>query len=374
MDTAPLVPRSLLACLLVGGLAAGAGIVFAAGAPAAAPADPVDIAVRPSDFAKKGTTTGIDRRGDRLIAVGPRGLILLSVDGAKTWKQIDSPVATDLVTVKFTDASTVWAVGHDAVALRSRDGGASWERMLDGRSLLKLLLSAYAERVKNGEPGAEAVQKEITRAAAQSATPEVLPTPLLDVWFADANEGFLVGAFGLVLRTRDGGKTWEPLIERADNERRFHLYAVSGVGEQRYIAGEQGLMLRWDAARSRFVKLPTPYNGSYFGVAVAPPRLVAYGLRGNAYLSDDDGAQWRKIDTGIDANLVALVPLDGGRFVLVSQGGHVLAVAPGSLKAVPLQVPLTSEVFAAAAGDARNLVLAQVNGLRAVELLGLPGQ
>lgn len=368
------IPRSLLALFSACALVAGLALAATPNPATQARPDPLDTPVKASDFAKKGTTTGIDRRGDRLIAVGPRGLILLSVDGAKSWKQIDSPVATDLVTVKFTDAANVWAVGHDAVALRSRDGGASWERLLDGRSLLKLLLSAYAERVKNGEPDAAAVQKEITRAAAQSATPDVLPTPLLDVWFADANEGFLVGAFGLVLRTRDGGKTWEPLIEHADNERRFHLYAVSGVGDQRFIAGEQGLMLRWDAARSRFTKVSTPYNGSYFGIDVAPPRLVIFGLRGNAYLSDDAGAQWRKIETGIDANLVALVPLSGGRFLLVSQAGHVLAVTPGSLKAMPLQVPFTSEVFAASASGAKNLVLAQVNGLRAVELPGLPGQ
>lgn len=362
--------RPLLAFLL--GL--GVTLALAAGGAQKAPADPLDLVVRPSEFAKKGTTTGIDRRGDRLIAVGPRGLILLSIDGAKSWKQIDSPVATDLATVRFTDASTAWAVGHDGVALRSRDGGASWERMLDGRALLKLLRTTYAERVKRGEPGAEAVQREIARSVGQSATPDVLPTPLFDVWFADVDEGFVVGAFGLVLRTRDGGKSWEPLIEHTDNERRFHLYAMSGVGDQRYIAGEQGLVLRWDAARSRFAKVPTPYNGSYFGIDVSPGRLVTFGLRGNAYLSEDAGVHWRKIETGIDANLVALVPLANRRFLLVSQGGHLLAVTPGSLEAVSLQVPFTSEVLAAAEGGAKNLVLAQVNGLRVVELLGLPGQ
>jgi photosystem II stability/assembly factor-like uncharacterized protein len=368
------IVRSLLAFLSACSFVAGLAFAATDTTTAQARPDPLDTPVQPSDFGKKGATIGIDRRGERLIAVGPRGLILLSVDGAKSWKQIGSPVGTDLATVKFTDANTAWAVGHDGVALRSRDGGSTWERMLDGRVLLKLLQTAYTERVRKGEPGAEAVQKEITRSVEQSATPDVLPMPLLDVWFADANEGFIVGAFGLVLRTVDGGKTWDPFIEHTDNERRFHLYAVAGAGEQRYIAGEQGLLLRWDAARKRFTKVQTPYNGSYFGLDVAPGRLVAYGLRGNAFLSDDGGAQWRKIETGIDANLVALVPLAGGRFLLVSQGGHLLSVAPGSLKGIPLQVPFTSEVFAAAEGGAKNIVLAQVNGLRVVELLGLPGQ
>ena len=39
-----------------------------------------------------------------------------------------------------------------------------------------------------------------------------MPNPFLDVLFSDASEGFVIGAFGLVLRTRDGGKSWEPWI------------------------------------------------------------------------------------------------------------------------------------------------------------------
>jgi photosystem II stability/assembly factor-like uncharacterized protein len=361
---------SLFALCVAGGVA----LAIAAGASTAAPPDPLDVAVRPSAFAKKGTTTGIARRGNRLVAVGPRGLILLSVDAAKTWTQIDSPVATDLVTVKFTDDRTVWAVGHDAVALRSLDGGATWERLLDGRMLLKLMRSTYTERAKSGTADAAAVLKEVEGAIGQSATADVLPTPFLDVWFADAKEGWLVGAFGLVLHTIDGGQSWLPMVEQTDNERRFHLYAVTGLGEQRYIAGEQGLVLRWDAAAKRFAKVVTPYAGSYFGIDVAAGRLVAYGLRGNAYVSEDNGVQWRKLDTGVDVNLVALVPVPKGGFVLVSQAGHLLAVAAGATKVVPLQAPFTAEVFSAAPGSDQSLVLAQVNGLRNVDLLGLPGQ
>lgn len=363
---------------LITGLWAAAvavGVCAAAGPLRPAAQDPLDVAVQPNAFSRSGATTGIARSGDRLIAVGPRGLILLSVDGAKTWNQVPSPVGADLVTVKFTGAGTAWAVGHDAVALRSLDGGATWERVLDGRSVLKLLRETYAERARRGEAGADAaVGREIERSAQQSATPGVLPAPFLDVWFADANEGFLVGAFGLLLRTTDGGKTWEPWIARADNERRFHLYAVTGHDDRRYIAGEQGLVLRWDASASRFVKIETPYNGTYFGIDASRDRIVVYGLRGNAYMSMDGGSQWRKIDTGVDANLVALVPLAEGRMLLVSQVGHVLAVAPGSQKATPLQVPYTTEVFAAVHAGPRGLAFAQINGIRVVELADQPTQ
>ena len=363
--------RSLQAWLFASLLGAAVATVIAAAGPGRTLPDPVDTPVTAGSALANATTSGVARSGDRLVAVGPRGLIRLSTDGARSWKQVASPVATDLVAVRFTPDGAVWAVGHDGVALRSRDGGLSWQRMLDGRSLLKLLRTTYDVRAQAGEASAAAVQKEIARAIGQSATPDLMPSPFLDVWFADANEGFLIGAFGLLLRTRDGGQSWEPLIERSDNDRRFHLYAMDGQGERRFIAGEQGLVMRWDAATGRFAKLESPYIGSYFGIDVQGRRVVVYGLRGNAFVSQDEGASWQKITTGVDSNLVALVRLSGDRFVLVSQAGNLLAVTPDSLKATELQSPLTSEVFGAAEGRKGSLVLAQINGLRDVELLGI---
>lgn len=358
--------RPLLASLLVAGTALAIGAV-PANMGASLP-DPLDIPTQPSAFASKGLTTGIARQDDRLIAVGPRGLILVSSDAAGTWKQVPSPVSSDLVSVRFTGPGQAWAVGHDAVALRSTDGGASWQKVLDGRSVLTLLRSTYTARAKAGNAQAEALLPEIERSVGQSATPDVLPSPFLDVWFADANEGFLVGAFGLILRTTDGGKQWEPWIEHLDNPRGFHLYAVTGEGDRRYIAGEQGLLLRLDAASSRFVKVETPYAGTYFGLNLRGPRLLAFGLRGNAYVQPSPEAAWNKIETGIDAHIVAAVNLSDAQLMLVSQAGHVMAVSPDMRTTTLLKTPVMGEVLGAVASGPRRIALARLNGVGTVEI------
>ncbi len=361
--------RALLASLLLAGVAITFGAVSAVqrlGLP-----DLLDTPTQPSEFAQKGIVSGIARQGERLIAVGPRGLILVSVDAAATWKQVPTPTSTDLVSVKFTDAMSAWAVGHDAVALRTTDGGATWTKVLDGRSVLTLLRATYATRAKAGDAVAVAMSAEVERSVAQSATPDALPSPFLDVWFANANEGYLVGAFGLILRTTDGGKQWAPWIERLDNERRFHLYAVTGDDTHRYIAGEQGLLLRLDATTNRFVKVETPYNGTYFGLELHGQRLVAFGLRGNAYAQTGSSAAWNKIETGVDDNLVAAVEMADQQLVLVSQAGHMLAVSADLRTSTAVKTSVTGEVLGAVSNGSHRILLAQMGGVKSVTVEGI---
>src|SRR5512139_2515190 len=45
--------------------------------------------------------------------------------------------------------------------------------------------------------------------------------PLLDVWFADARRGLAVGAYGGLLATGDGGTTWQSHAVNGDDD--FHL-------------------------------------------------------------------------------------------------------------------------------------------------------
>ena len=81
------------------------------------------------------------RAGDRLVAVGQRGHVVVSSDGGATWKQAQVPVSSDLVAVYFVDAKQGWAVGHDGVILHTADGGEYWELQLDGRKANDLLVA-----------------------------------------------------------------------------------------------------------------------------------------------------------------------------------------------------------------------------------------
>src|SRR5512140_631249 len=62
------------------------------------------------------------RVGSRTVVVGDRGYILVTEDEGEHWRRVKSPDVPMLTTVRFLDAKTGWAVGHDSVILATADG------------------------------------------------------------------------------------------------------------------------------------------------------------------------------------------------------------------------------------------------------------
>jgi photosystem II stability/assembly factor-like uncharacterized protein len=302
---------------LLRALAAGSLVPLAARA--AAPAgnspwrDVLDTPAHKSALASRTLLTGLARAGQRVVAVGQRGHVLFSDDAGKHWQQAEVPVSADLIAVQFATATHGWAVGHDGVVLHSADAGASWTRQLDGRRLGDVLVAHYTRS------GDDKWLAEAKRFASQGAE-----NPFLDVWFDDARNGTIVGAFGLVLRTADGGLTWEPLLHTADNPKALHLYAVRRIGADLFIAGEQGLLLKLDRDSGRFAALSLPYKGTLFGLVGKDRVVLAHGLRGNVVRSTDGGVNWQSVPTNVGMGLTASTLDDSGRLIIVSQAGHVL--------------------------------------------------
>ncbi len=327
---------------------------------AAGYADVLDVPPRMSPLASRSLLQGVTRAGARLVAVGLRGHVLTSGDGGATWTQSTVPVSADLTAAYFADANRGWAVGHDGVVLHSADGGKSWRVQLDGRRANDLLVAAM-ERSLAARPGSDEARRllaEATRYREQGPD-----KPFLDVWFADANEGWVVGAYNLVFHTRDGGATWEPWFDRIDNPKLFNLHSIRPAADGLFIAGEAGLLLKLDAAAQRFAAVPLPYSGSLFGVIGAHDAVLVFGLRGNVFRSEDGGVHWSKVDAGLAASVVAATGTNRGGTMLADAGGRVSASDDGGrsfrLLKIANAVPLTG---LAETGDGR-LALAGPRGV-----------
>jgi photosystem II stability/assembly factor-like uncharacterized protein len=325
--------------------------------------DVLDTPAQESAFASKSLLNGVASAGKRVVAVGQRGHIVYSDDGGKTWTQARVPVSSDLVAVTFPTPGQGWAVGHDGVVLHTADAGATWTRQLEGRSAGQLLANYYAAQASAGTLGspeaASMLVEETKRIGAQGAE-----NPFLDVWFADENNGFIVGAFNQIFRTTDGGKSWEPWFHRTENPNRLHLYAIRQVGGALYIVGEQGTVLKLNPDGNRFVALDTGYKGSFFGVAGGDGAVLVHGLRGHAFRSQDGGKTWQKIETGLQDGITGAAGCGGERLVLVSQAGRLLVSDDAGASFRPVKVEQAMPASAVACLGNTGTVIVGARGVR----------
>jgi len=174
--------------------------------------------------------------------------------------------------------------------------------------------------------------------------------PLLDVWFADADRGIAVGAYGAMYSSVDGGRSWtavtfepEPLGGSASGPALdeyeedvglgfdFHLNAiVPGPGATVYLAAEAGRLFRSDDGGGTWRELPSPYDGSFYGILTLDGEaLLAFGLRGHVFRSEDSGQNWTQVETGTTALLSAAVRPAPDLVLMAGLAGVMLASQDG---------------------------------------------
>ena len=183
----------------------------------------------------------------------------------------------------------VFAVGERGHILHSADAGKTWTQVPVPAS--ENLTAVYFADGKNGWAVGHAESIVRTQDGGESwelvhFEPENAQ-PLLDVCFADASRGVAVGAYGLIYTTTDGGAVWsqvpfepEPLpgaakVDAAADDMEaevdlgfeFHLNAITrGPPGRMYLGAEAGRLFRSDDDGAHWRELPSPYDGSFHGV------------------------------------------------------------------------------------------------------------
>lgn len=293
--------------------------------------------------ADKALMLDIAQAGKNLIAVGDRGYILSSSDQGKSWQQINSPVSVALTDVYFVDEQYGWAVGHGGVILQTQDGGHHWQLQTDGNRINHSTIRYYQNHLAEFETqlttlnGVELEEAEIALEElqykledAEVALEDGPSNPLLSVWFKNRNEGWAVGAYGMILNTQDGGETWTPKNLSVPNPDGFHYNKIASISDDTaqqstlIIVGEAGTLYRLVDSGENWQALDSPYEGSFFGFQALNQSgaLIAYGLRGNAFISSDQGDRWSPLNLPSRESIMAST-IANNRLVLLGGSGSL---------------------------------------------------
>lgn len=199
-------------------------------------------------------------------AVGDLGRIFYTQDGAQSWRIENAGTKRPFVSVSCADEKTAWAAGQAGQIAMTKDGGASWQPLTSG------------------------TEKQ-----------------LLSIAFVDRNVGIAVGDYGTIVRTEDGGTTWTKIPVAADLQLPedyigvvepgdIVLYAASwGSPNVVTVVGEFGMvMVSTDGGRT-FRAGASGIETTLFGVFMADEqRGWAVGMESALLHTVDGGLTWQK--------------------------------------------------------------------------------
>lgn len=255
--------------------------------------------------------------GRRFVAVGERGVVQILDGSAETWRQAKVPVSVTLTGVTFVDSRYGWVIGHGGTVLSTEDGGENWHRRLDGHAAARLVVTEAEARSKAS--GTE--DRSLTEA--YRLVKDGADKPLLGVHFFDRARGIVIGAYGLIFGTADGGHTWSSWMSKLDNPKGLHLNAIAVRGDSILIVGEQGIVFRSVDSGKTFTRLPTPYGGSWFATSALPDgRWLLAGLKGNIYILSGDVFTPSRVP--IPVTIASLSRMKDGEILALNQAGQAL--------------------------------------------------
>lgn len=266
--------------------------------------------------------------GNRIVGVGERGLVVLSDDFGKSWRQARVPVSVSLTSAAFANSKTGWAIGHGAVVLRTDDGGQNWHKQVDGRQVNQLLAASAAT-----------LDESAQKVARQFVT-DGPDKPLMSMLVTDERRLVAVGAYGLAIRSDDGGVNWRSMMAGIDNPKGLHLYAVIKARKAIWLAGEQGFVAKSTDGGETFRQVTMPYQGSFFSLVTLPDgELVISGLKGNAFRSTEADGSFQKIAGFHPISVSGSRMASDGTVFFVNQAGQLYASFQGAeaVRMVPQQ-------------------------------------
>jgi photosystem II stability/assembly factor-like uncharacterized protein len=151
------------------------------------------------------------------------------------------------------------------------------------------------------------------------------------IYFSSQMKGWVVGEFGLVLHTEDGGRTWTAQRYGSDLPQ---LYSIKFVDDQRgWAIGQAGSLIHTADGGKRWASVDINPKRDLYSISVDGQHGVIVG-DGIAFGSDDAGASWKEMRLNSEDQWLAGVLVKDRAAVAVGRGGAIQVLnleKPGSV-------------------------------------------
>ena len=254
------------------------------------------------------------------FAAGDAGFLAVTTDGGRNWSPIELSTDKDINEIYFRNDDNGYLVAGRKLFTTS-DGGSRWQETqiygsTDFRGGIPELLSIRFADKKRGlaigsvlsKDGEVVLDSLVMRTEDGGDTWQRVAVPvraeLFHLDYNGSSRGWIVGDKGTILATTDSGKTWQP--QRSGTDRALFNVDFRDDSEG-YAVGGRGTILRTENGGATWQKVPTSFPGTFKRVDFADDKNGwIVGLNGIILRSSDKGKSWVQQESRTKANLYGL--------------------------------------------------------------------
>ncbi len=243
--------------------------------------------------------------------VGDNGLALTTTDSGANWQRLDVSAEDTFNDVFFVEDKG-WIVGGSGLIFHTADGGKTWKRQRGG------------------------VQKKstATNIAPDGTCPDVgePARALMKTLFLDKEKGFAVGADGTILRTPNGGSSWEdvsidcmeiiPEDLMMNGIVSLNFYDIFFINESSgWVVGDSGAVFHSVDGGKEWRLVNIGLVPPLFSIAFKNEKEGwAVGQNGFSLKTDDGGKSWNKVVIDKECSLYSIRIQDNYGAIVGDQG------------------------------------------------------
>ena len=224
-------------------------------------------------------------------AVGEKGACFSSFDG-KLWRRIKNFTERSLYGVAFPENRFVCAVGEGGYVATTENDGESWTPQKSGvvDDLRAVSFGTRTTGIAVGLRGTLLVTYDGGKSWMKKDAG--FGESFFGVVMTSPTDAWVVGERGIILHSVDSGRTW--VAERHLSRKWF--YSVWFHGETGWIAGKNGIVLRYSMGKWDQIPLPSDADSFYSVSGESGQCITLAGVGGAVWSTQDAGMSWQKRD------------------------------------------------------------------------------
>lgn len=190
--------------------------------------------------------------------------------------------------------------------------------------------------------------------------PKVPRVTYFGLHFINKDTGIVVGNFGAIIKTTDGGQSWKTI---STNTNKLLLKVHSFNGRTVIVTGYNGTILRSTDSGDTFTPLTSTTSSDLWGVKMLNDTLgFICGLNKTLLKTTNAGESWQSINAGLSAHYWAIDFINEKYGMIACASGKVLKTTDGGNSWQQIQAGDGNDLYTIDIIDSLHIAAAGLNG------------